>query len=73
MEISRKGLSQVPNIKPVFESGHFASGLAQPVAMGALSKEQLYAELKRGYDDCVAGRTIPASDAFRALDAQLGL
>ncbi len=45
----------------------------RPVAMGALTEEQLYTELKRGYDDCLAGRTVPAEEAFRALDAQLGL
>lgn len=45
----------------------------RPVAMGALTEEQLYAELKRGYDDCLAGRTVPAEEAFRSLDAQLGL
>ncbi len=45
----------------------------RPVAMGALTEEQLYGELKRGYDDCLAGRTVPAEEAFRTLDAQLGL
>ncbi len=45
----------------------------RPVAMGALTEEQLYTELKRGYDDCLAGRTVPAEEAFRTLDAQLGL
>ncbi len=45
----------------------------RPVAMGALTEEQLYTELKRGYDDCMAGRTVPAEEAFRTLDAQLGL
>ncbi len=47
--------------------------VSRPVAAGALTEEQLYAELKRGYDDCLAGRTVPAEDAFRALDESLGL
>lgn len=45
----------------------------QPVAMGSLTKEQLYAELKKGYDDCVAGRTVLADEAFRAIEAELGV
>lgn len=45
----------------------------RPVAMGSLTQEQLYTELKKGHDDCVAGRTIPADDAFRGLEAELGV
>lgn len=45
----------------------------RPVAMGALTEEQLYGELKRGYNDCIEGRAIPAEEAFRTLDGSLGL
>lgn len=45
----------------------------RPIGMGMLTEEQLYAELKKGYDDCVAARTVPADEAFRALDGALGL
>ena len=45
----------------------------RPLALGALSEEQLCAELKKGYDDCVAGRALSADEAFLALDGALGL
>lgn len=44
-----------------------------PVAAGSLTGDQFYAEVKRGYDDCAAGRTRPAEEAFRAMEAELGL
>ena len=44
-----------------------------PVAAGSLTGDQFYAEVKRGYDDCAAGRTRPAEEAFRAMEAEFGL
>lgn len=44
-----------------------------PIAAGSLTEDQFYAEVKRGYDDCTAGRTRPAEEAFRAMEAELGL
>ena len=37
-----------------------------PVAAGSLTSE-------RGYDDCAAGRTRPAEDVFRDIEAEFGL
>ncbi len=34
---------------------------------------EFYAEVKRGYDDCAAGRTRPAEDVFRDIEAEFGL
>ena len=36
----------------------------KPLAMGALSKEELDAELEKGYADMLAGRTEPAEKVF---------
>lgn len=44
-----------------------------PIAAGSLSDEEFYAEVKRGYDDCVAGRSRPAEEVFRDIEAELGL
>lgn len=44
-----------------------------PIAAGGLTRDQYYAEIKRGYDDCAAGRTLPAEEAFQAIEAELGL
>lgn len=40
---------------------------AKPIDMGALTKEQLDAELQKGYDDVMAGRTMPAEQVFEAI------
>ena len=40
---------------------------AKPIDMGSLTKEQLDAELQKGYDDVMAGRTIPAEQVFDAI------
>lgn len=44
-----------------------------PVSAGSLTRDEFYAEIKRGYDDCVAGRTRPAEEVFRDIEAELGL
>lgn len=44
-----------------------------PLAIGAMTKEQLNAELQKGYDDCLAGRVEPAEEVFREIEAELGL
>lgn len=44
-----------------------------PIAAGSLTDDELYAEIKRGYDDCVAGRVQPAEVAFREIEAELSL
>lgn len=44
-----------------------------PIAAGRLTDDEFYAEIKRGYDDCIAGRTRPAEDVFRDIEAELGL
>ncbi len=42
-----------------------------PVAAGSLTNDEFYAEVKRGYDDCAAGRTRPAEDVFRDIEAEI--
>lgn len=48
---------------------------SKPVAMGALSKEELDAEIEKGYTDMLEGRTEPAEKVFadihRDIDKQL--
>lgn len=44
-----------------------------PIAAGSLTRDEFYAEIKRGYDDCVAGRTCPAEEVFREIEAEFGL
>lgn len=44
-----------------------------PIAAGSLTDDEYYAEIKRGYDDCIAGRTRPAKDVFRDIETELGL
>ena len=39
----------------------------KPVCMGALSEEELNAELEKGYADILAGRTKPAKQAFSEM------
>ena len=45
----------------------------KPVDMSALSQEQLNAELQKGYDDVLAGRTKPADQVFAAIRRDYGL
>lgn len=42
-----------------------------PVAAGGLTADEFYAEVKRGYDDCAIGRTRPAEEVFRDIEAGL--
>ena len=45
----------------------------KPVDMSALTQEQLPAELQKGYDDVLAGRTKPAGQVFDAIRRDYGL
>ena len=45
----------------------------KPLAMASLSKEELDAELEKGYADMAARRIIPAEQAFSDLRKELGL
>lgn len=44
-----------------------------PIAAGTLTADEFYAEVKKGYDDCVSGRARPANDVFRDIETELGL
>lgn len=44
-----------------------------PLAMGSLTADEFYTEIKRGYDDCIVGNTRPAEEVFREIGAELGL
>ncbi len=46
---------------------------ARPVDMTKLTKEQLDAELQKGYDDVLAGRTKPAKQVFDTIRKDYGL
>jgi DNA-damage-inducible protein J len=46
---------------------------ARPVDMTKLTKEQLDAELQKGYDDVLAGRTKPAKQVFDSIRKDYGL
>ncbi len=50
-----------------------ATHVQPPLSLDELTGEQLYEEVKKGYDDCVAGRTAPAEEAFKRIEAELGL
>ena len=41
-----------------------------PIAAGGLTTDEFYAEVKRGYDDCIAGRTHPAEEVFRDIETE---
>ena len=45
----------------------------KPVAMGALTKEQLDEEIGKGYDDMVEGRTKPAESVFEEIRGKYGI
>lgn len=45
----------------------------RPLDMSALSREQLHAELDKGYADIAAGRTKPAEEVFASIRKDYGL
>ena len=45
----------------------------KPLDMHALTREQLDAELQKGYDDVLAGRTKPAGQVFDAIRRDHGI
>ena len=45
----------------------------KPLDMHALTQEQLDAELQKGYDDVLAGRTKPAGQVFDAIRREHGV
>ena len=45
----------------------------KPLDMGALTQEQMDAELQKGYDDAIAGRTKPAGMVFDAIRRDYGV
>ena len=47
--------------------------VAKPVEMSTLTKEQVDAELQKGYDDVMARRTLPAEQVFDAIRMDYGL
>lgn len=47
--------------------------VSRPVAMGELTKEELDAELEKGYADMEAGRTVPAEKVFADIRRKYGL
>lgn len=46
---------------------------AKPVAMGSLTKEELDAEIGKGYADMIGGRTEPAEKVFADMRRDYGL
>lgn len=46
---------------------------AKPVDMSALSKEELDAEIEKGYADMLAGKTKPADQVFAVIRRDYGL
>ena len=46
---------------------------AKPVDMSALSKEELDAEIEKGYADMLAGKTKPADQVFADIRRDYGL
>ena len=45
---------------------------AKPVDLSALTQEQLDAELQKGYDDLLAGKTRPARQVFDEIRRDYG-
>jgi len=45
----------------------------RPVALGEIPEEQFYEEIKKGCDDCAAGRVRPAEEVFQSVETELGL
>ena len=46
---------------------------ARPVDVTELTEDQLHAELQKGYDDALAGRTKPVSNVFAAIRRDYGV
>lgn len=46
---------------------------AKPVDISTLSREQLDAELQKGYDDMLTGGAKPADQVFEAIQKDYGL
>lgn len=46
---------------------------AKPVDMSALSKEELDAEIEKGYAEMLAGKTKPANQVFAGIRRDYGL
>lgn len=51
----------------------FDMTLPAPVAAGALTKEQLDAELQKGFDDVEAGRLISAEEVEVSMKSRYGM
>lgn len=47
--------------------------VSRPMAMRELTKEELDAELEKGYADMEAGRTVPAEEVFADIRRKYGL
>ena len=47
--------------------------VSKPVSIGELTKEELDAEIEKGYADMEAGRTVPAEKAFADIRRKYGL
>ena len=45
----------------------------RPLDMSTLSRDQLHAELEKGYADIAAGRTKPAEEVFASIRKDYGL
>lgn len=45
----------------------------RPLDLSTLSREQLHAELEKGYADIVAGHTKPAEEVFASIRKDYGL
>ena len=45
----------------------------KPVDMTAMTREQLHAELQKGYDDVAAGRSKPAKQVFDEIRRDYGV
>lgn len=45
----------------------------KPTAIGGMTREELDRELEKGYADILAGRVIPADEAFARIRADYGL
>ncbi len=50
-----------------------AAYVERPLSLDELTGEQFYEEVKKGYDDCVDGRTAPAKEVFKRIETDLGL
>ena len=44
-----------------------------PLAYGGLTKEQLDAEIRKGFDDAESGRLIPAADVETQMKSRFGI